>query len=207
VEIAQRAEDIGVKKGLDTLSMLRWLAGGSLHRTGGDVRHVVTSGSSGVVPYGVTPAVGIVFSLGLILVVVAGAECLQATTSSSVWASGKINLRALLLTGSCLYRQFRRFGWDAVLVYLTRQYTGGGAVGHSVNFANNKVNLDFAQAIALGVLCNALVCLAVWLTIGGRSTADKVLAILFPITAFVAAGFEHSIANMYFIPWVGLSTS
>ena len=60
--------------------------------------------------------------------------------------------------------------------------------------------MGFVQAIALGILCNALVCLAVWMTYSARSTMDKIAAIIFPITAFVAAGFEHSIANMYFIP-------
>ncbi len=61
--------------------------------------------------------------------------------------------------------------------------------------------MTFLQAVALGILCNGLVCLAVWLTYSARSTTDKILAILFPITAFVAAGFEHSVANMYFIPY------
>lgn len=207
VEIAQRAEDIGVKKaGLDTLSMfaLAVLAGAFIG-LGAMFATVVTSGTSGVVPYGVTRLLsGIVFSLGLILVVVAGAELFTGNNLIVMaWASGKINLRALLRNWIIVYiGNFVGSVGTAILVYLTRQYTfGGGAVGQTaLTIANNKVNLDFAQAIALGILCNALVCLAVWLTIGGRSTADKVLAILFPITAFVAAGFEHSIANMYFIP-------
>ena len=69
--------------------------------------------------------------------------------------------------------------------------------------ASTKLGFHFGQAIALGVLCNALVCLAVWLTFSARTTADRILAIVLPITAFVAAGFEHSVANMYFIP-IGL---
>jgi len=69
-----------------------------------------------------------------------------------------------------------------------------------LNIANAKVNLSFTEGLARGILCNALVCLAVWLCISGRSVTDKILAIVFPITAFVASGFEHSIANMYFIP-------
>jgi formate/nitrite transporter len=78
---------------------------------------------------------------------------------------------------------------------------GGGAIGlNALNIANAKVNLGFGQAIVLGIFCNALVCLAVWLCMSARTTVDKILAIIFPITAFVAAGFEHSIANMYFIP-------
>jgi len=74
---------------------------------------------------------------------------------------------------------------------------------NALGIANAKCNLEFIQAIALGIMCNALVCLAVWLCLSARSTTDKILAIIFPITAFVAAGFEHSVANMYFIP-VGL---
>ena len=84
---------------------------------------------------------------------------------------------------------------------LTKQYlAGGGAVGKTaLIIANDKVHLEFVQAIALGMMCNALVCVAVWLTLGARTTTDKILAIIFPITAFVSAGFEHSIANMYYI--------
>jgi len=70
-----------------------------------------------------------------------------------------------------------------------------------LKIAVGKTSLDFWQALALGILCNALVCLAVWLTYSARSTIDKIMAVIFPITAFVAAGFEHSIANMYFIPY------
>jgi formate/nitrite transporter len=91
----------------------------------------------------------------------------------------------------------------AVLVFLGRQYTaGGGAVGEmALKIAVGKVNLGFVQALALGVLCNLLVCLAVWLTFSARSVVDKISAIIFPIAAFVAAGFEHSVANMYFVPF------
>ena len=90
----------------------------------------------------------------------------------------------------------------AGLVFVSGQYTfAGGSVGaNALAIANAKCGLGFVQAIALGILCNALVCLAVWLCFSARSTTDKILAIIFPITAFVAAGFEHSVANMYFIP-------
>jgi len=87
-------------------------------------------------------------------------------------------------------------------VFASQQYLfANGAIGQTaLGIANSKVQLGFIQAIALGVLCNMLVCLAIWLTLSARSTIDKIAAIIFPITAFVAAGFEHSIANMYFIP-------
>jgi formate transporter len=90
----------------------------------------------------------------------------------------------------------------ALLVYLGGHCTfGGGAVGQAaLATAEAKVGLGFGQAVALGVLCNGLVCLAVWLTYSGRTTADKVVVLVPPVAAFVAAGFEHSVANMYFIP-------
>src|SRR5262249_60948517 len=91
---------------------------------------------------------------------------------------------------------------NRALVYLSGQYAfGSGAIGATaLTTANSKVNLGFGQAFVLGILCNGLVCLAVWLSYSARSTADKILAIIPPIAAFVASGFEQSIANMYFIP-------
>jgi formate/nitrite transporter len=88
-------------------------------------------------------------------------------------------------------------------VYAARHYElGGGAVGEqALAIGAAKTSLGFGQAVALGALCNALVCLAVWLTYSARTTADKILAVVPPIAAFVAAGFEHSVANMYFIPF------
>ena len=89
----------------------------------------------------------------------------------------------------------------AGLMFFTQQYTfGGGGIGlTALNIAEGKCSLGFTQAIALGIMCNVLVCLAVWLCFSARTTTDKILSIIFPITAFVAAGFEHSVANMYFI--------
>jgi formate/nitrite transporter len=89
----------------------------------------------------------------------------------------------------------------AAIVYVSEQYTfGDGAVGETaLSIASAKTSLGFVEAVALGVLCNALVCLAVWLTYGARTTTDKLLAVVAPIAAFVAAGFEHSVANMYFL--------
>jgi formate/nitrite transporter len=85
---------------------------------------------------------------------------------------------------------------------LARQYEfGGGAVGvQALSIAAAKTDLGFVQAVALGVLCNGLVCLAVWLCYSARTTTDKILSIVPPIAAFVAAGFEHCVANMFFIP-------
>jgi formate transporter len=126
------------------------------------------------------------------------------------FASGRVTLAQLLRNWVIVYAgNFVGSILTAAIIFVTRQYTfSGGALGaNALAIANTKVSLDFAQAIALGIMSNALVCLAVWLCSSARSTTDKILSIIFPITAFVAAGFEHSIANMYFIPIGGAGFS
>ena len=90
----------------------------------------------------------------------------------------------------------------ALLVFLAQQHEfGNGAVGRTaLTIADAKLKLGFVQAVALGILCNVLVCLAVWLSFSARTTTDRILAVVPPVAAFVAAGFEHCIANMYFVP-------
>jgi formate/nitrite transporter len=156
-------------------------------------------------PYGVTRLLtGIVFCLGLILVVVGGAELFTGNNLIVMaWASRKVTTAALLKNWIIVYiGNFVGSIGTALVLFFSKQYSfGGGSVGlTALNIAKSKVELDFVQALALGILCNALVCLAVWMTFSARSTLDKIAAIIFPITGFVAAGFEHSIANMYFIP-------
>ena len=119
------------------------------------------------------------------------------------WADGKVTTCQLLRNWVIVYLgNFVGSVGTAVIMLFSKQYTfANGALGqNALNIANGKVNLEFGQALVLGIMCNALVCLAVWLCMGARSATDKILAIIFPITAFVAAGFEHSVANMYFIP-------
>jgi formate/nitrite transporter len=150
---------------------------------------------------------GVVFSLGLILVVIGGAELFTGNNLIVMaWASRRVS------TGSLVRNWVIVFAGNAVgavatacVVYVARTHLlGGGAVGQvALSVAHAKLQLGFLQAVALGMLCNALVCMAVWLTYSCRSTTDKILAIVPPISAFVAAGFEHSIANLYFVP-VGL---
>ncbi|HEX9334025.1 MAG TPA: formate/nitrite family transporter [Anaerolineales bacterium] len=157
-------------------------------------------------PYGVTRLLmGLVFSLGLILVVVGGAELFTGNNLIVMaWANGKVTGSALLRNWLIVYLgNFVGSIGAVILMFLTKQYTfGANSVGiTALKIGVSKVDLTFLQAVALGILCNALVCLAVWLTYSARSTMDKIFAIIFPITAFVAAGFEHSIANMYFIPY------
>jgi formate transporter len=206
-EMATRAEYLGVRKTeapVLTLFTLAILAGAFIG-LGAMLATTAAAGTSGTLPYGVARIlIGLVFSLGLILVVVGGAELFTGNNLIVMaWANGKVTTYALLRNWIIVYLgNFVGSVATAGMVFLGKQYLfGGGAVGlAALGIANGKVHLGFIQAIALGVLCNALVCLAVWLTYSARSVVDKIMAIIFPITAFVAAGFEHSIANMYFIP-------
>lgn len=205
-EIAQKAEAVGVAKanlGFRRLTVLGILAGAFIGM--GAIFATTVATGSGALPYGVARLLmGLVFSLGLILVIVGGAELFTGNNLIVMaWASKRITSRLLLRNWFWVYLgNFIGSVGTAVLVFLSGQYKfGAGAVGTTaLNIAAGKVRLDFVEALVLGILCNALVCLAVWLTMGGRTATDKILAILFPISAFVAAGFEHSIANMYFIP-------
>ena len=206
-EMAQKAENAGVAKanlGIWRMLTLSVLAGAFI-ALGAVFATTVTAGSSSVLSFGVARLLGgLVFCLGLVLVVVAGAELFTGNNLIVMaWAGGKVSTRLLLRNWLIVYvGNFIGSVMTAVLIFLSGQFTfGSGAVGiNALNIANAKVNLGFGQAIVLGILCNALVCLAVWLCMSARTTTDKILAIIFPITAFVAAGFEHSIANMYFIP-------
>ena len=147
---------------------------------------------------------GLLFSLGLILVSVAGAELFTGNNLMVMaWADGKITFAELLRNWSVVYvaNAVGAVGL-ALTVYLAHHGSmNGGAVGAAyVKIAAAKIALPFWEAFFKGVLCNVLVCLAVWLAMAGHTVVDKIVAIVFPISAFVAAGFEHCVANMYFIP-------
>lgn len=208
--MAQKAENAGMTKAnLDGVKMfsLAVLAGAFI-AMGAIFATTATAGASGVLPFGVGKLLGgLVFSLGLILVVVAGAELFTGNNLIVMaWAGGKVSTGRMLRNWVIVYAgNFVGSIATAYMMFLSGQYLfGNGAIGqNALNIAQAKVSLGFTQAIVLGIFCNALVCLAVWLCMSARTTTDKILAIIFPITAFVAAGFEHSIANMYFIP-VGL---
>jgi formate/nitrite transporter len=168
----------------------------------------VTAGATGHLSFGVTRLLaGLVFCLGLVLVVVAGAELFTGNNLIVMaWASRRISTASVLRNWTIVYAgNLVGAVATAALVVASGQYAfGAGSIGsNALAIANAKCSLGFVQAFALGVLCNALVCLAVWLCFSARTTTDKILSIIFPITAFVAAGFEHCVANMYFIP-VGL---
>ena len=219
-EMARKAENAGVAKA--ELGHWRMLAlavlAGAFVGLGAVFATTVTTGGSGLT-YGINRlAGGLVFCLGLILVVVAGAELFTGNNLIVMaWASGKVSTGRLLRNWGIVYvGNFLGSLLTAVGMFLSGQYkAAGGALGiNALNIAQAKVSLGFAEALILGVFCNVLVCLAVWLCMSARSTTDKILAIIFPITAFVAAGFEHSVANMYFIPlglfikqWGGLEVA
>lgn len=219
-EMATRAEYLGVRKAempFLKMFMLSVLAGafialGAIFATtvsAGSMAITTASGEAAFstgLPFGVTRLLaGLVFSLGLILVVVGGAELFTGNNLIVMaWANGKVTASALLRNWGIVYLgNFVGSIGTAALMFFTRQYTfGANSIGiAALRTGVAKCDLTFIQAIALGTLCNALVCMAVWLTFSARSTVDKIVAIVFPITAFVAAGFEHSIANMYFIPY------
>jgi formate/nitrite transporter len=147
---------------------------------------------------------GLAFSLGLILVVVAGAELFTGNNLLAMaWADGRVSTAQVLRNwGVVGAANFAGALALALVVWASGHLQmNGGAVGAAaVRIALAKAALPTGQAFWLGALCNLLVCMAVWMTLAGRSVTDKVLVIVFPITAFVAAGFEHSIANMYFLP-------
>jgi len=217
-EMAVKAEEVGVSKArmsLFTLFALGVLAGifialGAIFATTVTAPTISADPATGNnlatwLPFGVTKLMGgFAFCLGLILVVVAGAELFTGNNLIVMaWANKRITTSSLLRNWGIVYvGNFVGAILTVIVVLLSGQYTfGNGAVGlNALNIAQAKVGYGFVQAIFLGSLCNMLVCLAVWLVFSARTTTDKILSIIFPITAFVAAGFEHSVANMYFVP-------
>lgn len=208
-QIALRVREVGVTKAtmpVLTMFALAILAGAFIALGALFFTITMTTGIIGQPPaFGLMRlAGGLTFSLGLILVVVGGAELFTGNNLIAMaWASGRVTTQQVM----------RNWGWvylgnligavgTAALVLLAGVHTmSDGAVGETmVQIARSKIALDPVSAVARGILCNVLVCLAVWLCMGARSVTDKVLAILLPISAFVACGFEHSVANMYFLP-------
>jgi formate transporter len=216
--IAARAEDAGVtraKTDTATVLVLSVLAGafisfGAIFATtvsAGSIAISAADGGSAVatLPYGVGRLLaGVVFSVGLLLVSIAGAELFTGNNLIVMaWASRRVTTRALLLNWTIVFAgNFVGAIATAAIMFFTAQYTfGGGSVGlAALATANAKTSLTFVSALTLGIMCNALVCLAVWMCYGARTTIDRVVSIVPPVTAFVASGFEHSIANIYFIP-------
>ena len=204
-EIARLVESNGVTKAhapaLTTLALA--VLAGAFIALGGVFSTII--GTDSTLGFGPTRLLmGLGFSLGLILVVIAGAELFTGNNLLTMsWVSGHITLAELLCNWAIVYAG----NLIGALSVVFMVYAGGwwqqdgfqlGAT--AVDIALAKARLTFVEALVRGILANVLVCLAVWLASSCRTAGEKILAIVFPISAFVASGFEHSIANMYFIP-------
>ena len=207
-QIADRVCKIGLAKvttPVPTMIALALLAGAFISLGALFYTVTVTTGNDVAVPFGLLRlAGGLTFSLGLVLVVVGGAELFTGNNLIAMaWAVGCVRTSQVVKNWLWVYigNLIGAVGTAALVLLAGVQTLGGGAVGETmIQIARSKIALDPVSAVARGILCNVLVCLAVWLCMGARSVTDKILAILLPISAFVACGFEHSVANMYFLP-------
>lgn len=208
-QIAERVCKIGLAKVTTpvwTMLALAVLAGAFISLGALFYTVTVTTGNNApAVPFGLLRlAGGMTFSLGLVLVVVGGAELFTGNNLIAMaWAVGCVQTNQVVRNWVWVYfgNLLGAVGTTALVLLAGVPTLGDGAVGETmVQIARSKIALDPVSAVARGILCNVLVCLAVWLCMGARSVADKILAILFPISAFVACGFEHSVANMFFLP-------
>ena len=204
-EMAKQAEDAGIKKANRSFSktfVLAVLAGAFI--SFGAIFATTVTADTILSPSFTKLIGGIAFSLGLILVIIGGAELFTGNNIIVMaWANKRIKTIQVVRNWSIVF--FGNFIGAismAVLMFYSSQYSSGtGNIGaKALSIAETKCSLDFVQAIILGIFCNTLVCLAVWLCYSAKTTSGKILAIIFPITSFVASGFEHNIANMYFIP-------
>lgn len=200
--MAEIAETVGVAKATAPAGRLLALAilAGAFIALGGLFYMVTVTDSA--LGYGPTRLIGgLAFSLGLILVVIAGAELFTGNNLIIMtWAHRHVSSAAMLRNWVIVYVG-NLIGALGIAVMTGLAGIADGAVGTTaMKIAAGKTELTFVEALFRGILCNMLVCLAVWLTFAARRVSGKILAIVFPITAFVAIGFEHSIANMFFLP-------
>jgi formate/nitrite transporter len=204
-EIARRVEAVGEVKARMAwlpLALLGVLAGAFIGL--GAMLFVLVKSDPGLGFAASALLGGLVFSVGLLMVVVAGAELFTGNhLIVMAWADGRVSA-AQVLRNWAIVGAANLLGAAglALLVWASGHASlNGGAIGRTVvQIAEAKQELPFVTAMLRGVLCNVLVCMAVWMAMGGRSLVDKAVAVVFPVTAFVAAGFEHSIANMYLMP-------
>jgi formate transporter len=210
-EIQDAIETVGVKKAnmrfLPSF-MLAAVAGGGI---GFGALYYTIVASDGDLSFATVRVLGgLVFSLGLVIVLIGGAELFTGNNLIVMaWASGKISTREVLRNWLIVYCGNLVGALGLVILVLLSHHPdmNGGRIGLSVlNTAVGKISPDAVTLFFKGVLCNLLVCLGVWLAYAGRSVADKVVGLILPISAFVAAGFEHCIANMYFLPLAWLLT-
>jgi formate transporter len=212
-EIKQAVEKVGVKKAnLPFLAsfMLAIVAGGGV---GFGALYYTIVASDPTLSFAIVRVLGgFVFTLGLALVLVGGAELFTGNNLIIMaWASGNVSTLTMLRNWVIIWfgNLIGALGL-IVLVYFSHHLDmNDGRIGLSVlNTAAGKIRPDSVTLFFKGVLCNVLVCAAVWLAYAGRSVTDKLLAVMLPVSAFIAAGFEHSVANMYFLPlaWLLVQT-
>ncbi|MET4244928.1 formate/nitrite transporter family protein [Bradyrhizobium sp. RT10b] len=204
-EIKEAVEKVGVKKAhlpLAASLMLAVVAGGGV---GFGALYYTIVASDPTLGFAATRLLGgLAFTLGLVLVLVGGAELFTGNNLIVMaWASGKVSTATMLRNWTVVYvgNLLGALGL-VVLVFLSHHLDmNDGRVGLSVlNTAAGKIRPDATTLFVKGVLCNVLVCAAVWLAYAGRSVTDKIVAVILPVSAFIAAGFEHCVANMYFLP-------
>src|SRR5712675_3568836 len=212
-EIKEAIEKVGVKKTnlpLQASFMLAIVAGGSVGL--GALYYTIVASDVGLSFATARVLGGLAFSLGLALVLVGGAELFTGNNLIVMaWASGKVSTREMLRILVIVY--FGNFVGSLGLVFLVffshHLDMNGGRIGLSIlNTSIAKIQPDVVTLFFKGVLCNVLVCLAVWLAYAGRTVTDKILALILSVSAFIAAGFEHCVANMYFLPlaWLLVQT-
>ncbi|HBV91106.1 formate transporter FocA [Pantoea sp. B550] len=170
------------------------------------VFYITATTGSGAMPYGIAKLIGgICFSLGLMLVVVCGADLFTSTVLIVVAkASGRISWGQLARNWINVYagNLAGALFFVALMWFAGQHMVANGAWGLNVlETADHKMHHTFIEAVCLGTLANLLVCLAVWMSYSGRSLTDKLVVMILPVGMFVASGFEHSIANMFLIPY------
>ena len=205
-EIAKLAEHTAVgkaRKHPEVTFILAILAGVFI-AIAGMFYTVVVAGSADM-PYGMAKLVGgIAFSTGLMMVVLCGAELFTSNTLLLMGkATGRLNFGQISKNWTIVYfgNMIGSLIFAALIVYGGVWEGGNGQVGlSSMYIAKAKLGHTFSEALVLGILCNLLVCLTYWMTLSARTAAGKMFACILPVAAFIAAGFEHSVANMYLLP-------
>jgi formate transporter len=212
-EIKEAVEKVGVKKAnLPFLAsfMLAIVAGGSIGF--GALYYTIVASDADLSFATIRILGGLVFSLGLALVLIGGAELFTGNNLIVMaWASGKVSTTTMLRNWAIVYigNLLGALGLIVLVFFSHHLDMNDGRIGLSVlNTAAGKIRPDLVTLFFKGILCNVLVCAAVWLAYAGRSVTDKMVALILPVSAFIAAGFEHCVANMYFLPlaWLLVET-
>ena len=212
-EIKEAVEKVGVKKAnLPFLAsfMLAIVAGGSIGF--GALYYTIVASDADLSFATIRILGGLVFSLGLALVLIGGAELFTGNNLIVMaWASGKVSTGTMLRNWAIVYigNLLGALGLIVLVFFSHHLDMNDGRIGLSVlNTAAGKIRPDLVTLFFKGILCNVLVCAAVWLAYAGRSVTDKMVALILPVSAFIAAGFEHCVANMYFLPlaWLLVET-